>query len=417
MDRRSLPVPRKIFVLGIDGSGRVGVGVDELLELLADSEAVVGSSRQVSLLKRNVSQDLPPVLSWSAGIDQLKEDIAERSGNMLALASGDPGYFGIVRLLKSTFPLFKLEIYPVPSAVSLAFAKAETNWEDAVVISAHGRSYQRVLSELLRALQPERRIRKLAVLCSPEHTPEFIAQLLSDAGSTFERYLVCSNLGSEAESVVEAPLSVISASQFEPLSILLAIRSETSSEATVSTLRSPDEDGEFLHRRNMVTKPEVREVIFSKLAPYLSAERACLWDLGAGSGSVGITAIQRIPSLRLFLVERDPIQIRLIELNSSRYSGVTVVSGRSEDTIWDLPDPDAVFIGGGGIGVLNALGERLAKPTFVLGTFAAINRVSQAADLLGNMMEILLPVGRRLPDGSWRLEGENPVFISWGLLG
>ncbi len=410
-------MPRKIFVLGIDGSGRVGVGVDELRELLAESEVVVGSSRQVSLLKSNVSLEIPTVLSWGAGMDQLKENITERSGNVLALASGDPGYFGIVRLLKSTFPLFKLEIYPVPSAVSLAFAKAETNWEDAAVISAHGRSYQRVLSELLRALQPGQRIHKLAVLCSPEHTPEFIAQLLSDAGASFERYLVCSNLGSEAEAVVEAPLSVISASQFEPLSILLALHSEPTSEASVSNLRPSDEDVEFLHQRNMITKPEVRDVIFSKLAPYLSAERACLWDLGAGSGSVGITAIQRIPSLRLFLVERDPIQIRLIELNSSRFPGVTVISGRSEDTIWDLPDPDAVFVGGGGIAVLEALGERLAKPTFVLASFAAINRVSQAADLLGNMMEILLPVGRRLPDGSWRLEGKNPVFISWGLLG
>ncbi len=410
-------MPRKIFVLGIDGSGRVGVGVDKLRELLSNSEVVFGSSRQVSLLKSDVSLEIPTVLSWSAGIDQLKENITERSGNVLALASGDPGYFGIVRLLKSTFPLFKLEIYPVPSAVSLAFAKAETNWEDAVVISAHGRSYQRVLSELLRTLQPGQHINKLAVLCSPEHTPEFIAQLLTDAGAKFERYLVCSNLGSEAEAVVEAPLSVISASQFEPLSILLALRSEPTSEASVSNLRPSDKDNEFFHQGSMITKPEVRDVIFSKLAPYLSSERACLWDLGAGSGSVGITVIRRIPSIRLFLVERDPIQIRLIGLNSSRYPEITVVSGRSEDAIWDLPDPDAVFVGGGGIPVLKALGERLAKPTFVLASFAAINRVSQAADLLGNMMEILLPVGIRLPDGSWRLEGENPVFISWGLLG
>ncbi len=407
---------RTIFILGIDGHGRTGAPEEELMEILRTAEAVVGSSRQVSLLEARIPGRLPTVINWTAGIDEIVNEINSRSGQILVLASGDPGYFGIVRLLKNSFPESRFKIFPAPSSVSLAFAEAETSWEDATVISAHGRSYKRVIAELLRAIDPRNPVRKLAVLCSPENPPQAIAQLLDDAHAEFDRYLVCSDLGANTESVVEAPIANIARSEFAPLSIFLAIRHDSTNEPSVSTLPPSKSSSDFLHQRGMITKPEVREVILSKLLPHLEAKSPCLWDLGAGSGSVGLTALERIPAIRLFLVDRDPMQTRILRLNSSRFPSATVVQGEIQDSIWNLPDPNAVFIGGGGTRVLNALKSRLSQPTFVLASFAAIDRVTQAADLLGSMMEIMLPVGKRLPDGSWRLEGDNPVFISWGLL-
>ena len=410
-------MPRKLFVVGIDSSGRFGVGNDQVEEMLAQCEAVVGSTRQVTLLQSQLTSPLPRKLNWDLGIDELVKEIDLINGSLFVLSSGDPGYFGIVRLLKSKLPNFHLEVYPVVSSVSLAFARAGTNWEDAAVISAHGRSYQSVLMELLRVIDAKDLINKLAVLCSPEHPPQFIAQLLLEARTTFDRYLVCTNLGSMDESVIEAPLETIAQSAFDPLSIILGIRNHSGANASISNLLPVKSGENFLHRGKMITKSEIREVVLSKLLPSISDNSSCLWDLGAGSGSVGISAIEKNPHLKVFLVEKDPIQVRLLGLNASGHSGATVVAGRSQDVIWQLPDPNAVFIGGGGLDVLARLKERLRKPTFVVQSFAALNRAAEGANQLGNLMQIMLQTGRRFPDGTWRLEGENPVFIAWGLLG
>ncbi len=410
-------MPSRIFVIGIDASGRFGIAKDEVAAMLADSSAVVGSKRQIALLEASVSSAIPQRLTWTLGMDQLIKEMSKEQGNLLVLASGDPGYFGIVRLLKRTFPNSQLLIHPVISSVSLAFARAGTNWEDAVVISAHGRSYQSVLTELVRAIQSRNSIDKLAVLCSSEHTPQFMAQLLLDAKAPFDRYLVCTDLGANTESVTEASLEELSMQLFDPNSILVGIRNTIRKAPSISNLSRSESGSEFLHRGNMITKPEVREVILSKMLPYISGESSCMWDLGAGSGSVGISAAQRVPSLRIFLVDQDPIQVRLAQLNSEKLSTAMVIAGHSEDVMWQLPDPNAVFVGGGGLEVLNTLKKRLAAPTFVLASFAAIDRAVTAANLLGSLMQVMLPVGKLLPNGSWRLEAENPVFLTWGWLG
>lgn len=411
-------MPKKLFVLGIDGSGRIGVERPALDEIINSCVTIVGSSRQIELLASRIADaPLPASLNWNLGVDKLIEALTDVKGNALVLASGDPGYFGIVRLLRATLPNTELVVHPVPSSVSLAFAKVGINWEDAVVISAHGRSYPSVLVELMKALEPHRQATKLAILCSPEHPPSFIAEILLDARAKFDRYLVFSDLGSSTEFVFEGTLRAISQTSFSPNSILVSVTTSPSSAPSVSNLIDYESsNSEFIHRKNMITKPEVREIIAAKLLPHLSVTSACLWDLGAGSGSVGITIARRLPSIQLIMVDDDPLAVRLLTLNSSSLSNASIIEGKSQEVMNDLPTPTAVFIGGGGIEVLAALKARLDRETFVAASYASINRATDAADILGNLMQINLPVGKRFRDGSWRLEGENPVFLSWGLL-
>lgn len=411
-------MPEKLFVLGIDASGRTGIEGLALHEMIGSCVAMVGSSRQIELLASHIPDvDLPASLNWNLGVDALIEATTAAKGNILILASGDPGYFGIVRLLRVTLPGKELMIYPVPSSVSLAFAKVGVNWEDAVVISAHGRPYSSVLVELMRALEAGEQTTKLAVLCSPEHTPQFIAQVLLDAHARFDRYLVCSDLGSTTEFVFEGTLQAISQASFSANSVLVAVTTSPRTTPSVSNLVDRGfSDPEFVHRKNMITKREVREVIAAKLLPYLSSQQSCLWDLGAGSGSVGISIARQLPSIQLILVDNDPLAVRLLTLNSDSLSNASIIKGKSQEVMKDLPAPTAVFIGGGGIEVLAALKDHLNQQTFVAASYASMNRATEAADLLGNLIQINLPVGKRLKDGSWRLEGENPVFLSWGLL-
>ena len=162
----------------------------------------------------------------------------------------------------------------------------------------------------------------------------------------------------------------------------------------------------------MVTKSEVRAVAIGKLA--LPAE-GVLWDVGAGSGSVAIEAALLAPALRVYAVERSDEDCQRIEANARALgAAVTVVRGSAPGVLAELPDPDRVFVGGGGLSVLDAGLARLAAGGQAVATFAALDRASAAADRLGHLVQVGASRGERLPDGGWRLAATNPVFVVWG---
>jgi precorrin-6Y C5,15-methyltransferase (decarboxylating) len=162
----------------------------------------------------------------------------------------------------------------------------------------------------------------------------------------------------------------------------------------------------------MVTKAEVRAVALGKLAlPPIGV----LWDIGAGSGSVAVEAAFLCPGLTVFAVEERHDDVARITENAARAgSDLRVVHGSAPGACEGLPDPDRVFVGGGGLDVLDAALARLRPEGRIVATFAALDRASGAADRLGNLTQISVGRGRTLPDGSWRLAAENPVFVAWG---
>ena len=107
----------------------------------------------------------------------------------------------------------------------------------------------------------------------------------------------------------------------------------------------------FAHRDGMITKAEVRAVVLGKLA---LPPAGVLWDVGAGSGSVGIEAARLCPGLRVFAIERSPERRGADAATTRATHGVTVevVEGTAPGCLSVLPDPDRVFVGGGGLDVL-----------------------------------------------------------------
>jgi len=104
-------------------------------------------------------------------------DAIERErGGVCVLASGDPGFFGIVRVLAERFGPDRLDVHPAPSSVSLAFARLGLPWDDAAVISAHGRP-------LAEAARRAVRHPKAAVLVAPEAPPEALGRELRALGA------------------------------------------------------------------------------------------------------------------------------------------------------------------------------------------------------------------------------------------
>ena len=340
-----------------------------------------------------VAGDLGPVL----------DGIAAEPGRVCVLASGDPGFFGIVRALAARFGPAALDVRPGPSSVSLAFARLGLPWDDAVVVSAHGRP-------LREAARVAASAAKAAVLTSPDAPPEALGKELLVLGATHRRAVVCSRLGTAREEVVDGDLGSLAAGTWDPLSVVVLLGGDGVADAPTLAWGRPE--AAFAHRDAMVTKGEVRAVALGKLA--LPAA-GVLWDVGAGSGSVAVECAALRPGLRVVAVERDPEQAGRIRANAVAHGvRVDVVEGSAPAVLADLPAPDRAFVGGGGLDVLDAVVGRLVPGGRAVATFAALDRAAAAFRRLGHLVEVGVARGVTLPDGGVRLAAENPVFVAWG---
>lgn len=174
--------------------------------------------------------------------------------------------------------------------------------------------------------------------------------------------------------------------------------------------------------RGQITKSEVRAV--SLYALRLRPD-SVVWDIGAGSGSISVEAAHIAHSGCVYAIDRDADSAHLLQSNVARFGAgrVAVIIGAAPDALAGLPDPDAVFIGGGGAAlpdILQSVIRRLPSGGRVVANFAVMERANaayqmlQTAGLAPELTLISAARGRALPDGALRLESLNPVFIVWG---
>ncbi|MEM9561716.1 MAG: precorrin-6y C5,15-methyltransferase (decarboxylating) subunit CbiE [Actinomycetota bacterium] len=394
-------------VVGLHGGHWFGPAAERAL---ADADVLVGAARQHEALASAWTADEPMAerIDLFGPLDQVIDLIAERrqrGQRVTMLASGDPGFFGIERLLVGRFGA-DVEVHPAPSSVALAFARARVHWDDAAVVSVHGRSLERALPHIVAAP-------KVAVLVSASTPPEAVGAALVDAGATHRHAVVCSRLGEHDESIVRTDLDGLAAGTFDPLSVVV-LTGEAQPLATNAIVSWGRPVTAYRHRAGMITKPEVRAAALSKLDLFGAAE---LWDVGAASGSVAIEAARLAPGCRVHAIERNREDCDRIRANAGRVA-VTVVEGSAPEVFDDLPDPDRVFVGGGGIEVFRAAEARLRPSGVIAATFATVETAMAAARHLGSGAELVqisvnraVPVG---PEGALRLDADNPVFLVWG---
>ncbi len=388
--------PERIAVVGVTGDGRIGMSA-RALELLDSADLVVGGRRHLDAVAPAGVRAVP----IDGDVDAALDEVAAEPGAVCVLASGDPGFFGMARPLAARFGPDRIEVHPQPSSVAVAFARLGLPWDDATVISAHGRP----LGDAARvaAARP-----KVAVLVSPDSPPEALGKELLRLGACHRRVAVCSRLGAAGERVVLTDLDGLAAGTWDPLSVVVLVEREVTA-APVLAWGLPE--AEFAHREGMITKAEVRAVALGKLT---LPRAGVLWDVGAGSGSVAVECARLAPALRVVAVERDPDQVARLRDNAARHEVVVeVVQGGAPAALAGLPDPDRAFVGGGGTDVLDAVLARLRPGGTVVATFAALDRAAAGADRLGNVVQV--SVHRGVPVGaSTRLQAENPVFVAWG---
>jgi precorrin-6B C5,15-methyltransferase / cobalt-precorrin-6B C5,C15-methyltransferase len=388
-------VPERIAVVGVTAGEPVGKEARAAIEA---ATVLAGAPRHLRTLAPLGARTLP----IDGPLTDVLGALERERGSVCVLASGDPGFFGIVRVLAERFGPERLDVHPAPSAVSLAFARLGLPWDDAAVISAHGRP-------LADAARRAVRHPKAAVLVAPDAPPEALGRELRSLDASHRRAAVCSRLGEPDERVDVITLEELAGGSFDPMSVVVLLDGD--GVASKPTLEWGRSEQRFAARDGLVTKAEVRAVALGKLA---IPTAGVIWDVGAGSGSVAIEIAALAPHVRVIAVERHDEDVCRIEANAAR-TGVTieVVHGEAPGALESLPDPDRVFVGGGGIAVLDAALARLRPGGQVVATFAAVDRAAAAYERVGNLVEVSVGRGQPLAGGV-RLEAENPVFVVWG---
>lgn len=397
-----------VTVVGIHGGAPYG---QRALDAVGTAAVVVGSPRQLhaaAALLHPGAIRLPLVGPLRSVIARIETHAAAGS-DVCVLASGDPGFFGIVRSLGEHLGADRLRVHPAPSSVSLAFARVGVSWDDALVVSAHGRPLADAAAAVIASDASS-----VAVLTAPDVPPQAIGRALMDLGERAADVTVASNLGDADETITRTDLAGLVAGDFDPMSVVLLRRRGDRGPvgALPPTLAWGRTGVTFAHRDGMVTKAEVRAVALGKLALPRSG---VVWDVGAGSGSVGIECAALSPALQVFAVDRDAAQCARVADNAAALGvRVEVVHGDAPDVLAGLPDPDRVFVGGGGSQVLDGVLDRLRPDGVVVATYALLGRAAAAGERLGNLVEVAVARGVTTGTLGLRLRAENPVFVCWG---
>ncbi|MFL4903338.1 precorrin-6y C5,15-methyltransferase (decarboxylating) subunit CbiE [Streptomyces sp. MMS24-I2-30] len=391
-----------------------GTGTPVAADALAGAELVVGGRRHLDAVRlpdgaeRLVLGPLAPALDTIGAYVRAARPVT-------VLASGDPGFFGIVRALAERFGSGLLDVRPGVPSVAAAFARIGLPWDDAVVVSAHGR-------ELRTAVNVCRAHPKVAVLTGPGAGPAELGAALGPG----RILVVASALGDPVRERVErvTPAEAAARDWGTAVSVVVCLDGSRAP-GGARTVAGPDarppawalDEAEFTHRDSMITKFEVRALALARLGPRLGD---LVWDVGAGSGSVAVECARL--GAAVVAVEKTADGVERIRANAAAHRvDVRVVHGAAPAALAELDDPDAVFVGGGGaeLPAVVAACARRARRTVVVA-LAAVDRVPAArAALTGagfSCAGVLLQSARLapLPGEVTRLAAANPVFLLWG---
>jgi precorrin-6B C5,15-methyltransferase / cobalt-precorrin-6B C5,C15-methyltransferase len=323
----------RVTVVGIGADGWAGLTAAAQRALRA-APVIVGGPRQLDLLPELGARREPLPSPLLPGLDAL---IRENPGLCL-LASGDPMLHGIGGTLARKLGPARLSIFPAVSSVALACARLGWPEQEVTVVSLVSRPPE----TLLAALQPGARV---LVLCRDGQTPALAARLLSGNGWAASELIVLEQLGGAAERTLgPRPASELAEGGFDDLCVL-AVVARAGPGATAAT-RTPGLPDDAYETDGQLTRRELRALALSALRP---GPGQLLWDVGAGSGSVGIEWMRADPLARAIAIEERPERGARVSRNAAALGvpGLQVVCAAAPAALAGLPCPDAVFIGGG----------------------------------------------------------------------
>ncbi len=383
-------------------------------KIIRQAQVLVGGRRLLNYFPDHPARKIPLGKDLDRALKELPALAATQQ--VVVLASGDPNFYGVGPRLVELLGADQVVIHPNITAVQAACARLRIAWQDAAVISLHGRSW-----EPLTAASPAGGT--LIIYTDPEHTPAGIARVLLEQGRGEARLCVLEDLGQATEHLTRLTPPEAAGREFSPLNVVVAwLGSPHAAKGLPLHLGLPEEA--LAHSGGLITKAEVRAVALAKLQLYPGQ---VLWDVGAGCGSVGLEASLLLPGGRIVAVEQDPERAAQIAANRDKFgvAALMIVCGKAPECLAGLPVPQRVFVGGGGedLGaILEYVIPHLGAEGRIVATAALLDTLETARRVLGRAgweMEIIqlqVSRSRALAAGSYLL-ALNPVWIITGFKG
>lgn len=401
-----------IYIIGIgeDGAGGLTPGS---LRKVQESEVLLGGERQLSFFSRYDGEKITLQGGLKPFADKL-EGLWKAGKRIAVLASGDPLFFGIGGYLAKRFGPEQVEVIPHYSSVQLAFSRLGDSWQDAELISLHGRT----INGLAQRIDGRQ---KIALLTDEVNTPARIAAYLREFGLTEYEAYVCERLGGTEEVCRFWELEELEQAEFAVLNVVILRRKPGSTVEVRRGFAYPDEV--FQQRKpekGLITKREVRAFVLSELN---LSEDAIVWDIGSGSGAVAVECARIARLGRVYALEKGADNLPNIEANRRKFrADFAIIHEKAPQGLDKLPDPDAVFIGGSGgeLAAIIAHSAARLRPggRIVVGaiTIETLHGSMEALALAGFAPEVtMLQASRGKPIlGMTRFEGMNPVYVVSG---
>jgi precorrin-6B C5,15-methyltransferase / cobalt-precorrin-6B C5,C15-methyltransferase len=324
-----------LTIVGIGENGLDGLS-PQARAAIEEAELVFGGARHLELagpaIKGSAHLWLSPI---GQSIDAI---VAAKGRKVCVLASGDPFQFGVGATLSRRVDPAEMLVIPAPSAFSLAAARLGWPLQDVIRLSLHGKPVELVLPHLHTAV-------RILALTSDEKGPAELAKLLAEKGFGRSIITVMEALGGPRERVRSQMAELFMLDDIDPLNIC-AITVVPLPGARIVSLTPGLDDALFEHD-GQITKRDIRALTLSALAP---RRQEFLWDIGAGSGSIGIEWMLADPSLRAIAIEPDGERAARIASNAKNLGvpHLEVVNGSAPEALAGLEAPHAIFVGGGG---------------------------------------------------------------------
>lgn len=351
---------RWLSIVGIGEDGLIGLG-PAARALVDEAEVLIGGERHLAMVPDDGRERLP----WPSPLTKLVDEIVARHDRKVCvLATGDPLYYGVGVTLAKRVPIEEMTIVPGPSAFALAAARLGWPRAETETLTLHGRP----VAQMHPYVQPAAR---LLILSDDRNTPKKIAALLTARGYGASRMAVLEHMGGPKDRQIHGTAAEWQESELADFNTV-AVECIAAPNAPLLSRAPGLPDNAFEHD-GQLTKRVVRAATLAALAP---VPGQLLWDIGAGSGAIGIEWMRAHFTCRAVAVEGNSVRAATIVENAERLGTpkLHVVNGEAPAVLDDLDAPDAIFVGGGiaADGVLETAwtalkpGGRLAANTVTL---------------------------------------------------
>ena len=417
---------KRIHIVGIGDDGLEGL-TGQARQLIDGAEVLLGPRvllDKVSSTNATGTNATCPntiCIETKHTLDELKQQILDLPDRpTVLLAGGDPLFYGIARFLTETFGKDRFEVVPHVSSMQLAFARVKESWDDAYLSNLANQSLDRVVDSIRTA-------ERVGLFTTESISPSVVAEALLDRRIDYFTAYVCENLGTRSETVTQGDLASIAKQTFGPMNVMVLVRRHGAADRPSGSKRRRlfgNPDDLFLQsrpKRGLLTPCEVRCIALAEME--LNAD-SIVWDVGAGSGALAIEAASIASGGQVFAIEMDAEDYGVMIENRKMFDvpSLVPVHGQAPDAWAQLPDPDAIFVGGSGRMVPDLVADAIERlrsgGRIVINVSSPDNLVAveaklTAAGLQSDVRMINIARGQYQLDRV-RFDALNPTFLVLG---